>query len=719
MVFSAVFAQSCPSNLGFEDGTFTGWKRYATRADSTGLQPINWGDEITAPEGNTHLLLQNKSPQDRDQHGGFPVNSPNGSNYTLKLGNEFVSGGGRNNSGFAERITYDFIVPDDDFTMIYYYAVVFQNITDHTDGEQPKFTANVINLEDPSDRPCGSFNFTATAGLHGFVAGRRDRAATVYYKPWSPITIRISGRKGKRFQLEFITRDCSKGGHFGYTYLDFNEKCVSPITGNNYCAGAFDGVNLTAPAGFENYTWTNAKDSVISKSPTLRITPAPPDGTMYKLHIMPYEGLGCENTFTATITKINEPFKLSVAGYIEGCAATGVNLRDPAITQGSSSGLTFEYYTDPDGQNFISDPGKISQMGDYYIRGSNAYGCTDIGKIHVQLFEGPPLNAIPQVAVCAPNTIDLTKAFTTDDPGVAFDYFTDAALTVRVANPTAIDRSGYFYVRASSRAACTTVRSVYLTVEPIITATDKVMAGCPPLNLLRSIQDGAENANGATFRFFTDAAATKPVTAPAIITQSGTYYYYAVNRYGCIGNVAKIDVTVYPVPYFTVYEPLPVVYPLTVDITRTHTRVANPTFSYWTDAACTKPLADPQNISVSGTYYIRAINGTGCIQINKVTVLVQPPPEPNMIAPNTFTPNGDGVNDLFAPKVEGVFNLNHIKIYNRHGKEVFTTNNKFMTWSGQSSGSPVPVGTYYWVFSAFDVYRKKEFQRTGMVTVIR
>lgn len=716
LVARGIFAQSCPSNIGFEGGDFSIWQCYTSRMDTTGTNPINWGDPIRGGAPTQHTLLKNKSPQDLDPYGRFPINSPNGSEYTLMLGNAAVSGG---NGGYCERITYEFDVPSDDYTLVYYYAVVFQNPKDHDDYQQPKFIANVNNLDDPLDNPCGSFSFTATAGLRGFQSLAFGKE-TIYYKPWSPITIRIQGRKGKRFQLEFINRDCAKGGHFGYAYLDFNENCASPITGNNYCAGTTTGATLTAPAGFQQYLWTNSKGDTVGTNPTLKLNPAPPDGTTYSLQIIPYSGLGCQNTFTATINKVNQPFNLSVAGNIKDCLANGVNLKDPAITKGSSPGLTYQYFTDPDGQNFLSDPQRVTVPGDYYIRGSNSSGCTDMGKIHVDLQDGPLLEPIIPSPVCAPLTVDLTAAAKSPEAGVTFDYFLDAALSLRVPNPKVLTKTGYYYIRGTSPTLpCTTVRAVYVVVAPLINVTDKVLKNCPPLSLYSVLTTNTDNGGIATYHFYTDAGLSKPVRNATAVTESGTYYYNAENAYGCLGNSAKIEVTAYPIPYFTVQPPDTVVYPQTVNLSFSHPPLTYAEFTYWKDEELTIPSTNYQTISESGTYYIKAVSYGGCVQSHPVSVVIKPPPEPDLIAPNTFTPNGDGINDEFRPRTTGIIKFNYLKIFNRYGKEIFLTHDIYKRWNGALSGVPEPVGTYYWVFSALDIYRKKEYIKTGDITILR
>lgn len=706
-------AQNCPANVGFENGTFSGWKCYIGKMDREGTAPVDWKQVADADAPGRFTVLKNSSPQALDIIGRFPVNSPNGSKYSIKLGSEQRE----SNGGICERITYDFIVPDDNFTMVYYYAIVLQNpVPSHNFVQQPKFEANVYNLDNPAAVDCGAFSFTASAGLQGFV----NQDNLYFYKPWSPLTVKITGHKGDRYRLEFITRDCAPGAHYGYAYLDFNEDCAgSPITGNNYCAGASDVTTLTAPAGFEKYTWKDETGKIVGDAATLKLSPIPPDGTKYFLHIVPYAGLGCESDFTTAIQKVNEPFVLAVKDSKQGCLATGVDLTAADITAGSSSDMKYQYYTDPDGQNFLSDPKLVKIPGDYYIRGSNSYGCTDIAKIHVDLSDGPVIVSNTILPVCQPATIDLTKAVTISNPKVVITYYSDIALTKTVPNPKVISTTGIYYIKAvDPDVSCSTITSVYLVVSPVPVVTDKVLKGCPNLSLLTAATDGAD-VSDITFHFFTDEKVSVPVKDPAKIDQSGTYYYYATNTYGCSSEIKKIEVTVYPVPYFKVADPDPVVFPATVNLTYTHPPLTFAEFSYWKDGECTIPLDDYRAISVSGTFYIKAVSNGGCVQINPVTVLVNAPPEPDLVVGNTFTPNGDGINDEFRPHGKGVFKTNYLKIVNRYGQEVFLTKELLNRWGGNFGGKPAPVGTYFWIFSAYDLYRKKDYIKSGSVTILR
>ncbi|MGB4961283.1 MAG: gliding motility-associated C-terminal domain-containing protein, partial [Saprospiraceae bacterium] len=71
--------------------------------------------------------------------------------------------------------------------------------------------------------------------------------------------------------------------------------------------------------------------------------------------------------------------------------------------------------------------------------------------------------------------------------------------------------------------------------------------------------------------------------------------------------------------------------------------------------------------------------------------------------PNTFTPNGDGKNDIFKPRINlFVFEID-LKVFNQWGNLVFETNDPEINWNGETSGGqPLADGTYYYTCRVFE-----------------
>ncbi len=88
--------------------------------------------------------------------------------------------------------------------------------------------------------------------------------------------------------------------------------------------------------------------------------------------------------------------------------------------------------------------------------------------------------------------------------------------------------------------------------------------------------------------------------------------------------------------------------------------------------------------------------------------------------PNTFTPNGDGLNETFLPNLGGDDPLAYkFQIFNRWGKLIFETDNKDKAWDGTFKGEPLQQGTYSWrlqtKFKDANVY--KDF--SGHINLVR
>lgn len=537
----------CPPNIGFESGNFDQWETLTGffSMPNAGLTMVPG-----TPMVLRHTVMQQGTVPSVDPFGLFPVICPNGSGYSVKLGSELAG-------AQAEALYYTFTVPvdKDDYSIIYNYAVVFQN-PNHNAHEQPRFTSRVFSVTDNKYIDCASFEFVASAGLPGFQESQF--AANVYFKPWSPITINLFGYAGKTIRLEFTNNDCTLGAHFGYAYLDVNENCASPISGNYYCG--LDSIRIEAPKGFNQYNWyTPDFQTLLSTDDWLTLRPLPPIGTQYVLEIIPFPGLGCRDTLTTTIKFPSEPMDLKVVDKLVACENIGADLTASSVVQGSSNNLMYTYWSDPLASVPLDVPKKITTSGTYYIKGRNVEGCQSVKGVEVDINKLPKINVNHPAAVYLPTTVDLTSPAITagSDPGL--------------------------------------------------------------------------------------------------------------------------------------------------------------TFSYWRDNQGANVLANANSVDKSGEYTIRAVNADGCAAFKTVKVTVHPPPPPEIRVPNAFSPNNDGVNDVFKIELPIEVIVTRLIIYNRWGQVVYSTNDITKSWEGKD----VPVGTYFWVMEGQERFTDKKLRKNGSVTLMR
>jgi gliding motility-associated-like protein len=300
---------------------------------------------------------------------------------------------------------------------------------------------------------------------------------------------------------------------------------------------------------------------------------------------------------------------------------------------------------------------------------------------------------------------------------LSYSYWRDVAATIPLPNPNTIGQNGTYFIKGTDRIGCYDVKGVNVLIASSPTLEIKDAASCGQVNITTPAVRSSVAPN-AEFTYWKDADATTPLNTPTAITESGTYYIKCTNTSGCF-TIKPVQVTISPSPSFIITNPPAVKYPGTVNIITAVSGGTSLSYSYWQDSAATKRVTNPATIEKDGTYYIKAVNSIGCSIIKPVTVTIIPPPEPGIIAPNAFSPNNDGVNDLFKPEVVGVVTTNYVTIFNRYGQQVFATKSLTNYWDGTADGKPLPLGTYYWVFEGHDTYRNKKVTKSGSVTIIK
>lgn len=113
-----------------------------------------------------------------------------------------------------------------------------------------------------------------------------------------------------------------------------------------------------------------------------------------------------------------------------------------------------------------------------------------------------------------------------------------------------------------------------------------------------------------------------------------------------------------------------------------------------------------------GIFWLTATtNNFGCSATDSLSVKMLK----QIQIPNAFSPNGDGINDLWL--IPGLVDYpgHSVEIFNRQGVMVFSSHNYNTPWDGTYNGTPLPVGTYYYIIdpkNGFNII-------TGSITIIR
>ncbi len=122
------------------------------------------------------------------------------------------------------------------------------------------------------------------------------------------------------------------------------------------------------------------------------------------------------------------------------------------------------------------------------------------------------------------------------------------------------------------------------------------------------------------------------------------------------------------------------------------------------------PVASP---SLSTIYTLNVISGNGCITAtDQVFVRVYE----KVVVPPSFSPNGDGINDLWNISAIETYEKPKVSILNRYGEVIYETSDYFQKpWNGKQNNKDVPVGVYYYIINL----DSKSKPLSGSLTVIR
>jgi len=119
----------------------------------------------------------------------------------------------------------------------------------------------------------------------------------------------------------------------------------------------------------------------------------------------------------------------------------------------------------------------------------------------------------------------------------------------------------------------------------------------------------------------------------------------------------------------------------------------------------------------AGTYPVVLVvrNGFGCMDTAMQAVKVDP--EFLFYIPDSFTPNGDGLNDVFRPEVRGIVTL-EMQVFDRWGEMIFESNELNAGWDGRRYSELCKTDNYVWKIRLKTI-SGKTLTKTGRVYLLR
>jgi len=318
--------------------------------------------------------------------------------------------------------------------------------------------------------------------------------------------------------------------------------------------------------------------------------------------------------------------------------------------------------------------------------------CRFVSDVFTVYYDPPVVNNI-SAAICAGDTYTLPSGKTENAAGSYTDklldnqgcvtQITNLNLTVTPLTYTTINqeicegesflgytKTGTYVDILSTPNACNTIRTLNLTVKPkaYSTLNAAICNGDSYLGYTKTgtYIDTLVAANGC------DSVRTLNLVVNRASPNLG------LNRVLCIGD----SITLNPGNFVT-YQ--------------------------WQDGSSSPTY----KLKTGGVYSVKVTDENGCMASDTVTIKEVNCSLANI--PNTFTPNGDGINDVWNIYALQGYPGCKVFVYTRYGQQVFSSINYSIPWDGRYNGKELPVGVYYYIIDLND----GKPPVSGYVTIVR
>jgi len=387
-------------------------------------------------------------------------------------------------------------------------------------------------------------------------------------------------------------------------------------------------------------------------------------------------------------------------------ASANVGMQAQVVASGTP---VYQWQSNPNNSGWNDMPGYTSNTanvpfvnarpGQYQYRLGVANGSA-ISVVSCRVYSPPltvyvnPLPVVPAIAaqtVCEGSPIQITASGGTSynwtGPGIA----STTQNPLVISNATAAN-SGTYTVVAVSDSGCTSAPvtakvTVLPKILPVVSGDVTVCAG----------ESTQLNASGGTHYQWSPSTGldNDTIASPTATPLQTTGYKVSISNGACVDSSKTVTVTVNQNPVADAGNPI-FLFEGQSAILQGSIKGDNITGYNWTPATF---LSDPTSLNPITsptddiTYTLTATSSTCGSSTSAVFVRVYK----KITIPNTFSPNGDGINDLWNIDALITYPEALIQVFDRYGQSVYQSTGYSKPWDGTSNGKAVAAGTYYYI----------------------
>ena len=441
-------------------------------------------------------------------------------------------------------------------------------------------------------------------------------------------------------------------------------------------------------AGATSYLWTPAAN--LSCTTCVSPVASPTATTVYSV-----VGItnGCSDTTMVTVS-VN-PLPIITAGPNDSVCKGG------SVSLTATGGVTYIWspatgLSATTGATVIATP---PAPVNYIIKGTGTNGCVGKGYITVGIYPQPIVSVgSTSVTLCLGQTDVLNATGATSyawSPATGLSATTGSSV---IASP-AVDTK-YTITGTSIHGCIDSTHVTFTVIDPVPTTVgldDTICKG----------QSAGLSATGGQSYLWIPATGlnNNQIADPSASPDTTTTYQVLITENACFTDTLQETVLVNPLPAVIVPQNVSVIAGSSIQL---DAGAGVPGTTYlWTPSeglnctTCENPLATP---TATTTYSVAVTTPAGCATDGVVTVLVGCD-KSQIFIPNTFTPNGDGVNDRFFVSGKGISIIKRIAVYDRWGELVYSAENipanePAYGWDGTFKGKIIPPDVFVYIVDA-------------------
>jgi gliding motility-associated-like protein len=369
----------------------------------------------------------------------------------------------------------------------------------------------------------------------------------------------------------------------------------------------------------------------------------------------------------------------------------------PLILTTNSNATTYQWspanYVNNSG---IANPAFIGATSQrMYVTGTTGPGCSSMDSVDVTVKPAPVIQTINDTTLCLNQNITLTTT-----GGLSYSWSPVTGLSnPGIANPVFSGNTGRTYtVTGIGINGCAGTDTVNISISsPAALKQPPSFSTCQK----RAVQLDGNNGTRVSYlwspaTYLSNNTIINPVANPP----QTTLYTLVVTDNSCgYDSTFTTQVTVLPSPIVSAGKSNDIdctIHSATLNATGGNQYTWSPSTGL-NSTTISYPVASP---ATTQKYIVLVTDASGCTNTDSVTVFVNTGANIGKFMPNSFTPNGDGLNDCYGLKNWGQIQQLQFYIFNRYGEQVFATANPGKCWDGTYKGKRALAGTYVYVIKA-------------------